>query len=107
MTCVVIPFKMARFTENAKPVIVAKELENHEADQLQKQFHEEQKNAVDNKSYIRRNMRTVHAIERAHKEARKKKSEVWEHRVGEIPVYLANRKKEAELDRIETLKQIE
>jgi len=66
---VVIPFKMARFTETAKPVIVAKELANHESDHLQKEFHKEQKNGIQDKAYIKRNIRTVHAIERAHKDA--------------------------------------
>lgn len=94
---------MARFTENAKAKIQVSDLENHPSDRLQKELHKEQKEAIKDKTYIKRNIRTVHAIERANKN-RKPLEEKWVHRTGELPTYLVNKKKKAEEEEVEIRK---
>lgn len=51
-----IPFKMAKFTENAKPRVND---HNEAGDKLVNELHAEAAQAVTNKTYIKRNIRTV------------------------------------------------
>ena len=96
---------MVKFTQNAEPVIKNKELQNHYSDKLATELKKEAKSDIKSNEYIKRNIRTVHAIERENKKNKERpESASWVHRTGEVPVYLANRKKEAEQERMECLK---
>lgn len=65
-----VPFKMARFTENAEPVYKNEELLNHEADQLAIVLRKEATQNVKDKYYIKRNIKTVIKMDRDQKARR-------------------------------------
>ena len=83
---------MAKFTENAKPRVIDHKFEG---EKLVNILHKESAQAVTDKTYIKRNIKTVQQIERDRKVV-KKNGEAWVHRTGELPTYLINRKKEQE-----------
>lgn len=60
------------------------------------------------KYFIKRNIKTVIKMDRDQKVRRSADArQGWQHRNGELPQYLINRKQEAEREKAETLQHIE
>lgn len=80
-----MPFKMSRFVDNAEAVYKTSELVNQEHDRLQSDLRKEAKQHVKDKYFIKRNISTVHKMDRDKLQKRPASATGWQHKSGELP----------------------
>ena len=102
--------------KNVEPKIQHEKLENHLSDIYQKQLvlEAKQNNQQDKKFYIKRNMKTIHTMQKDVKQQEILNKEIQEEQQakkmskrGLLPNYLVNRKNQAAAEYKDTLLQVE